>query len=314
MVSGLINENPIIYPKKERRLRTDTSITDELTPEPIDQLEIFDHIRDIKDPEHPNTLEDLRVVTEDSVEVDDENSYVRVTFTPTVEHCSMATVIGLCVRVKLLRSLPSRYKIDIRVAPGSHATEDALNKHDTKEKGFWEYDYESFVEVSKRVMQGRSRVQQQEAVREVLLSMLPPGAPEQFRKLFPPTKWAAEFNAALTVPFFHWLVGPSQVIEVEVNGVKQRSGVRIKKCRYLENSGCVGMCVNMCKIPTQDFFTNEFGLPLTMNPNYEDMSCEMIYGQAPPAFEEDVATKQPCLADICSMSNPSSPICPKLEA
>ncbi|KAG7658843.1 MIP18 family-like [Arabidopsis suecica] len=82
----------------------------------------------MRDPEHPNTLEDLRVVTEDSVEVDDENSYVRVTFTPTVEHCSMATVIGLCVRVKLLRSLPSRYKIDIRVAPGSHATEDALNK------------------------------------------------------------------------------------------------------------------------------------------------------------------------------------------
>ena len=33
----------------------------------------------------------------------------------------------------------------------------------------------------------------------------------QFRKLFPPTKWAAEFNAALTVPFFHWLVGPSEV-------------------------------------------------------------------------------------------------------
>lgn len=34
----------------------------------------------------------------------------------------------------------------------------------------------------------------------------------QFRKLFPPTKWAAEFNAALTVPFFHWLVGPSEVL------------------------------------------------------------------------------------------------------
>ncbi|WZZ86231.1 hypothetical protein YC2023_114810 [Brassica napus] len=173
-------------------------------------------------------------------------------------------------------------------------------KNEMKEKGFWDYDYESFVEVSKRVMQGRSRTQQQEVVREVLLSMLPPGAPEQFRKLFPPTKWAAEFNAALTVPFFHWLVGLSQVIEVEVNGVKQRSGVR--------------MCVNMCKIPTQDFFTNEFGLPLTMNPNFDDMSCEMIYGQAPPAFEDDPATKQPCLAYICSMSNPSSPVCPKLQA
>ncbi|KAL3817863.1 hypothetical protein ACJIZ3_003768 [Penstemon smallii] len=187
--------------------------------------------------------------------------------------------------------------------------------HEKKKKGFLVdfYDYESFVQVSKRVVQGRSRLQQQQVVREVLLSMLPPGAPAQFRKLFPPTKWAAEFNAALTVPFFHWLVGPSQVVEVEVNGVKQKSGVLIKKCRYLENSGCVGMCVNMCKIPTQDFFTNDFGLPLTMTPNFEDMSCEMVYGQVPPPFEEDPATKQPCLADFCSIANPTASLCPKLQ-
>ncbi|XP_058104970.1 beta-carotene isomerase D27, chloroplastic isoform X2 [Magnolia sinica] len=144
------------------------------------------------------------------------------------------------------------------------------------------YDYESFVDVSKRVMQGRSRKEQQRVVREVLLSMLPPGA-------------------------------PAQVIEVEVNGVKQRSGVHIKKCRYLENSGCVGMCVNMCKLPTQDFFTNEFGLPLTMTPNFEDMSCEMVYGQVPPPFEEDPVAKQPCYANMCSIANPSSTICPKLQ-
>ncbi|KAH1214925.1 Beta-carotene isomerase D27, chloroplastic [Glycine max] len=205
-------------------------------------------------------------------------------------------------------------------------------------KGWWDwgYDYESFVDVSRRVMQRRSRIQQQQVVREVLLSMLPPGAPAQFRKLFPPTKWAAEFNAALTVPFFDWLVGPSEVVEVEINGVKQKSGVHIKKCRYLENSGCVGMCVNMCKIPTQDFFTNEFGLPLTMTPN---MSCDMVYGQSPPTFEEDPVSKQPCYADICkyeplvfnesnhrfsyfnkvitlsgSMAKPSSSVCPKLQA
>ncbi|XP_010909507.1 beta-carotene isomerase D27, chloroplastic [Elaeis guineensis] len=180
-------------------------------------------------------------------------------------------------------------------------------------RSMWGWDYESFVDVSKRVMIGRSRKQQQQVVREVLLSMLPPGAPAQFRKLFPPTKWAAEFNAALTVPFFHWLVGPSEVVEVEVNGVKQRSGVHIKKCRYLENSGCVGMCVNMCKIPTQDFFTNEFGLPLTMNPNFEDMSCDMVYGQVPPPFEEDPVCVQACYADMCSMANPSSNVCPKLQ-
>ncbi|GFZ08711.1 MIP18 family protein [Actinidia rufa] len=67
--------------------------------------------RDIKDPEHPYSLEELKVITEDAIEVDDKHSYVRVTFTPTVEHCSMATVIGLCLRVKLMRSLPSRYKV-----------------------------------------------------------------------------------------------------------------------------------------------------------------------------------------------------------
>lgn len=55
----------------------------------------------------------------------------------------------------------------------------AKPRTETKEKAWWEYDYESFVDVSKRVMQGRSRSQQQQVVREVLLSMLPPGAPEQ---------------------------------------------------------------------------------------------------------------------------------------
>ncbi|CAJ1965238.1 unnamed protein product, partial [Sphenostylis stenocarpa] len=50
-----------------------------------------------------------------------------------------------------------------------------------EKKGWWEwgYDYESFVDVSRRVMQRRSRIQQQQVVREVLLSMLPPGAPAQ---------------------------------------------------------------------------------------------------------------------------------------
>ncbi|KAG4191896.1 hypothetical protein ERO13_A07G123200v2 [Gossypium hirsutum] len=91
-------------------------------------LTFLNHIRDIKDPEHPYSLEELKVITEDAIEVDNERSYVRVTFTPTVEHCSMATVIGLCLRVKLMRSLPSRYKMDIRVAPGTHATEAAVNK------------------------------------------------------------------------------------------------------------------------------------------------------------------------------------------
>ncbi|XP_016577547.1 protein AE7 isoform X1 [Capsicum annuum] len=110
MVSELINANPIVYEKKERQPRIAPPSVDENAAEIIDQLEIFDYLRDIKDPEHPYSLEDLKVLTEDSIEVDDEQSYIRVTFTPTVEHCSMATLIGLCLRVKLMRCLPSRYK------------------------------------------------------------------------------------------------------------------------------------------------------------------------------------------------------------
>lgn len=41
--------------------------------------------------------------------------------------CSMATLIGLCVRVKLLRSLPSRFKVTVRIAPGTHSSEAAGN-------------------------------------------------------------------------------------------------------------------------------------------------------------------------------------------
>lgn len=130
MAPALINANPIVYEKKDRpaRSRPGDGDFDEYSADIIDQLEIFDHIRDIKDPEHPYSLEELKVITEDAIEVDDKRSYVRVTFTPTVEHCSMATVIGLCLRVKLMRSLPSRFKVDIKVAPGTHATEDAVNK------------------------------------------------------------------------------------------------------------------------------------------------------------------------------------------
>jgi hypothetical protein len=40
----------------------------------------------------------------------------------------MATLIGLCIRVKLLRSLPSRFKAVVRITPGTHAQEASVNK------------------------------------------------------------------------------------------------------------------------------------------------------------------------------------------
>eukprot|EP00195_Chlamydomonas_chlamydogama_P006760 CAMPEP_0202905838 /NCGR_PEP_ID=MMETSP1392-20130828/36247_1 /ASSEMBLY_ACC=CAM_ASM_000868 /TAXON_ID=225041 /ORGANISM="Chlamydomonas chlamydogama, Strain SAG 11-48b" /LENGTH=270 /DNA_ID=CAMNT_0049594119 /DNA_START=48 /DNA_END=860 /DNA_ORIENTATION=- len=179
--------------------------------------------------------------------------------------------------------------------------------------------YDDFVRISKEIMKGRSPEQQGVLVRNVLMSLLPPGAPEQFRKLFPPTKFSAEFNARIASLGFFWLVGESELqegpVQVGPNEVRvQKSIVKIKKCRYLEASGCVGMCANMCKNPTQDFFTNDFGLPLTMKPNFEDLSCEMIFGQAPPPPELDDVYKQPCFRPQCNMGSEGSAPCPKLKA
>ena len=36
--------------------------------------------------------------------------------------------------------------------------------------------------------------------------------------------------------------------------------------------------------------------------DFEDMSCEMIYGQVPPTFEEDAVSKQACFKDLCKHS------------
>lgn len=42
MVSGLINANPVVHEKKERRVRSVPSDADEYAIEPIDQQEVFD--------------------------------------------------------------------------------------------------------------------------------------------------------------------------------------------------------------------------------------------------------------------------------
>ncbi|XP_049592442.1 cytosolic iron-sulfur assembly component 2B [Syngnathus scovelli] len=123
----LENANPVIFERSGERLQT-AHDEDEDVHDPIDDREIFDMIRSINDPEHPLSLEELNVVEQVRVKVDDNESNVHVEFTPTIPHCSMATLIGLSIKVKLLRSLPDRFKIDVRITPGTHASEDAVNK------------------------------------------------------------------------------------------------------------------------------------------------------------------------------------------
>ena len=57
-----------------------------------------DIVRDIRDPEKPETLEELDVVYESGVTVallKDNTKVIEVEFTPTVPHCNLATLIGM---------------------------------------------------------------------------------------------------------------------------------------------------------------------------------------------------------------------------
>jgi hypothetical protein len=174
--------------------------------------------------------------------------------------------------------------------------------------------FKGMIEVSRSLMKGRNAAQQRDAVIAGF-----PSVPGWFRKLFPYSRWGAEINAKISNTFFSWLVGPMETIQVEFarpNGeiVVQNSGVQIERCRYLAESGCTAMCVNLCKVPCQTFFTNELGMPLTMEPNFEDYSCQMIFGKVPLPLEEDPVYQQACLKE-CSTAKliSSSGRCHKLD-
>lgn len=109
----------------------------DLPEEPIDELEIYDLISSISDPEHPHTLGQLSVVNLSDIHITPSPSEnadpealrtVTVDITPTITHCSLATVIGLAVRVRLEQALPPNYRLDIRMKKDSHAQDDQVNK------------------------------------------------------------------------------------------------------------------------------------------------------------------------------------------
>ncbi|KAL1903239.1 hypothetical protein Sste5346_000524 [Sporothrix stenoceras] len=116
---------------------------DVFTEEPIDEQEIYDLISTISDPEHPHTLGQLSVVNLPDIRItpsptsaeakataNDPNALTQVLVfvTPTVNHCSLVTVIGLAIRVRLEQTLPPNYRVDIQVKEGAHAQDDQVTK------------------------------------------------------------------------------------------------------------------------------------------------------------------------------------------
>ncbi|KAL3807132.1 hypothetical protein ACHAXA_010183 [Cyclostephanos tholiformis] len=161
-------------------------------------------------------------------------------------------------------------------------------------------DFEGIVELtSKMNSRYNNRTEIHEIAREVLVSLFPPFIldryPSWFARPFP--VFSARMCAWATVVGGTWLMGECEVNDVpgmSIDGGRDQ-GVLVKRCRFLEESQCASICVNSCKIPTQMFFRQNMGLPLTMTPDYTTGECQFSFGKTPTEEEEEEAKSTPCL-------------------
>lgn len=123
-----INENPIITENLIPRYEGELNIND-----PTKEM-IFELIRYIKDPEHPHTLEQLKVVNIEDIKIFSVNSKygsnincIEVAFTPTVPHCSMASIIGLSI-IKILKHFFIKHYLIVKLVEDTHMDYKGINK------------------------------------------------------------------------------------------------------------------------------------------------------------------------------------------
>ena len=118
-----------------------------------------DLISSISDPEHPLSLGELAVVNLPHIKVIDNPdrnamSHVLVEITPTITHCSLATVIGLGIRVRLEQALHPRFRLDVRIREGTHSTGDQVNKQlNDKERVAAACENESLMAVLRKMLE-----------------------------------------------------------------------------------------------------------------------------------------------------------------
>ncbi|XP_010267970.1 PREDICTED: beta-carotene isomerase D27, chloroplastic isoform X2 [Nelumbo nucifera] len=177
--------------------------------------------------------------------------------------------------------------------------------------------YDGLIEVANRLMMnGRSNAETAEAAVRILRSLFPPFLLELFKMLIAPIdggKVASMMVARVTALSCQWLMGSCTVNSVDLpDGSSCTTGVFVERCKYLEESKCIGICINTCKLPTQAFFKDYMGVPLLMEPNFSDYSCQFKFGVSPPLPTEDKTLKEPCL-DICPNATRRRQILEKCE-
>lgn len=86
----------------------------------------------------------------------------------------------------------------------------------------------------------------------MLIRLFPSWLLPQYRWMFakPFPRFSAWMNAWVTKFATHWLMGPSEVRDLQVGAgpplVQQL--LVIEKCRFLEQAGCMQTCLHACKV------------------------------------------------------------------
>jgi len=125
--------------------------------------------------------------------------------------------------------------------------------------------------------------------------------------------FSAVMNCLVTKWTTNWLMGKSKVYDLDpittplLIGSGKTQGLLIEKCRFLESTGCVRTCLHACKVPTQDFFLESMGLPVSLKPNMTDLSCRFEFGVVPLPLDKDPTFKQQSCLDICTVNRAKNP-------
>jgi hypothetical protein len=158
------------------------------------------------------------------------------------------------------------------------------------------------------LQQGHTPEAQHKMVKDTLADLMTPVLPPFYRifmsgivpkvgtewdgKQIGPWFYAPWLTTIITPTFFGFLVGPSYPNRRKDG---KRGGLVVEKCKFLQESGCKGICLHDCKLPTQQFFQDELGLPLTVIPNFVTQECQWSFGETPVPPSEDESFPKGCL-------------------
>ena len=146
--------------------------------------------------------------------------------------------------------------------------------------------YDTLARAAKALRDSRGPGALRETVSELMRGQIRAGVPPlpglsgMMQTLIPP-EMMREMNATVASEAAEWMFGPTTRETMAGPNGGDVTVVNVKKCRYLEATGCAGVCVNMCKLPAQDVMASEFGVPVYMAPNFETGGCRMFFGQEP---------------------------------